>query len=203
MSIVLDAPKTEVAIEDRADLPEYYEVVNGEIVEVSPMSDYAGEVAHRLDKAVSRYLQSNDLGDTTTERLFKIPQLDDPVRNRRPDWAFISYDRWPRDRLFSYRGVARDVVPDIAAEVVSPTDSASDLIEKVREYLRGGVRLVWIVYPLTQEIHAYLPGANQVRVYFAADELDAPDILPDFRASVASLFPPVELPPPSKDEDDA
>ena len=72
------------------------------------------------------------------------------------------------------------MVPDIAVEVLSPSDTTELLNEKVREYLQGGVRLVWVVHCLTQEIHAYLPGAASIRVFFAADELEAGDILPGF-----------------------
>lgn len=201
MSIALEAPETDLAIEDRTDLPEYYEVIDGEIVEVPPMSDYANRVANRLNRAITRYLLTNDIGETGVECLFHIAQNEDTERNRRPDWAYVSYDRWPADRPSPYRGNTRDVVPDIAAEVVSPNDSSGAVIVKAREYLAGGVRLVWIVYPLMQEIHAYLPASNQVRVFFAADELEAGEILPGFRVSVASLFPPVELPPPSDDDE--
>ncbi|MGL6097949.1 MAG: Uma2 family endonuclease, partial [Fimbriiglobus sp.] len=95
----------------------------------------------------------------------------------------------------SFRGNARDVVPDIVAEVVSPNDLADELIAKVREYLRGGVRLVWVVYPLAREAHAYWPGANTVRAYLADDDLDAGDVLPGFRTHVGDLFPPVEPTP--------
>jgi Uma2 family endonuclease len=138
---------------------------------------------------------SNDIGESGTELIYHIPLPNDDGRNRRPDWAYVSYERWPRNRPNPYTGNACDAVPDIVAEVVSPGDTADDLIAKAREYLRGGVRIVWIVYPLAQEIHAYLPGGSQVRVFFAADELDAPEILPGFRTPVATLFPPVELPP--------
>jgi Uma2 family endonuclease len=191
MSTVLDAPDVLIR-----NLPDRYEVVNGEILEIAPMSDYAREVAARLSRAVSRYLDTNEIGEAGVERLFRIPLPEDRARNREPDMYFLSNDRWPRDRPIPYRGNARDVVPDIAAEVVSPGDAADDLIAKAREYLRGGVRLVWVVYPLAQEIHAYLPGANTVRVYFAADDLDAGDILPAFRTPVAALFPPTDRPPP-------
>jgi Uma2 family endonuclease len=180
-----------------AQLPERYEVVDGDVVELPPMSDYSGQVANRLNRAVTRYLDANDIGESAVELLYRVPQVGDHTRNRRPDMAFVSYERWPRSRPISYTGNARDVVPDIAAEVVSPGDSADELLVKVREYLRGGVRLVWIVYPLAQEIHAYLPGVREVRVYLVSDELDAGDILPGFRTRVSALFPPTEPPPPA------
>src|SRR5205085_59732 len=80
--------------------------------------------------------------------------------------------RWPADRPESRTENAWETVPEIAAEVVSPNDEADELLAKVREYLRGGVRLVWVVYPTVQEVHAYWPGATTIRVYAGADELD-------------------------------
>lgn len=170
--------------------PEHFEVIDGQIVEIPYMSRYAVRVANRLKRAVDRYLDQNDIGETGIELLFHIPQPDDLGRNRRPDWAFVSYEQWPKDRPDTFRGNAWEVVPAITAEVVSPTDSADDLTAKVREYLRSGVRLVWVVYPLAREVHAYSPGANTVRAYCATDELDAGDILPRFRTKVPDLFPP-------------
>jgi Uma2 family endonuclease len=171
-------------------LPERFEVVDGRVVGTPEMSAYSNKVAKRLDRAVELHLGQNDVGETDIEALFHIPQPEDKGRNRRPDWAFTSYDRWPKDKPWSFRGNARDVVPDIAAEIVSPTDPADDLIAKVREYLRGGVRLVWVVYPLAREVHAYRPGSATVQVHVADADLDAPDVLPGFRTPVGPLFPP-------------
>ncbi|MDB5310006.1 MAG: hypothetical protein JWO38_4208 [Gemmataceae bacterium] len=207
MPVVIDLLDDVVRAEDNVagpdKMPDHFEVLNGTVVEVAAMSDYAGSVANRLNRAVDRYLDQHDSGESGIERLYHIPQPEDPGRNRRPDWSFVSFQRWPKDRPYSYRGNARDVVPDLVAEVVSPGDSADDLIAKAREYLRGGVRLVWIVYPLAQEIHAYMPNAGQIRVYFAADELDAPDILPGFHTPVSSLFPPIEPPTAASQPDPA
>lgn len=194
MSTVLDAPEFANA-EVATRLPDRYEIVNGKIQELLPMSFYATEVANRLNSAFNRFLLTNDLGHSRIELLFKIPLPEDRTRNRQPDFVFVSHSRWPKNRPIPFTGNALDVVPDIAAEVVSPGDLADDLIAKAREFLRGGVRLVWIVYPLAQEVHAYWPGANQIRVYSAADELDAGDILPGFHTSVAELFPPIDRPP--------
>jgi Uma2 family endonuclease len=195
MATVLDILEESIS-EELVRLPDRYEVVNGEIVELSPMSDYAGQVANRLNREVMRYLIANDIGESGVELLYRIPLPEDRGRNRKPDLSFVSYERWPRSKPFPFTGNARDVVPDLAVEVVSPGDSADDLIAKAREYLRGGVRLVWVIYPLAQEIHAYLPGAKNVRVYLASDELDAGDILPGFHTPVGALFPPTEPPLP-------
>lgn len=201
MPILLDEPELKTGSEEQIPLPEYYEVIDGEIVEVPPMSDFANAVANRLNRAVTIYLLSNDIGETGIELLFRIPKRKDKGRNRRPDWSYVSYERWPKDRLYSYRGNSRDVVPEIAVEVISPGDTVELLNEKVREYLQGGVRLVWVIHCLTQEIHAYQPGSASIRIFFATDELEAGDILTGFRTSVAALFPPLEQTSTATDDD--
>lgn len=206
MPLLLDAPEADLLEEAeglpvetapvRPQLPERYEVVFGEIREWRPMSKYAVRVANRLNRVVNRFLDGNDLGECTVEVGHHIPLPEDEGRNRIPDWAFVSYERWPKDRGEELTGTFRDVVPDIATEVVSPTDPADELLVKVREYLRGGVRLVWVVYPAAREVHAYRPDSRDVRVYLAEDDLDAGDVLPGFRTPVGPLFPPTEPPAP-------
>src|SRR5262249_12157501 len=83
-------------------------------------------------------------------------------RQRRPDIAFVSSERWPIDRPTSLRDDAWDVVPVLAVEVISPTDRASDLLDKVIEYFQAGIRLVWIVYPSQRCIHVF-EAWNRVR----------------------------------------
>jgi Uma2 family endonuclease len=200
MSIAIDESERGTAEIRQPDLPEFYEIIDGEIVEVMPMSHYANRVASRLNRAVTINLASNDIGETAIEDMFPIPTPDDAEQCRRPDWAFISYERRPRDLPDNYTGNAYDVAPDIAAEIVSPTNTSEELISKARDYLRAGVRLVWIVYPIVQEVHAYLPGSNQIHVFFVTDELEAPEILPGFRKPVASLFPVVNALPTVPDD---
>lgn len=187
MAVGLETEAPEVKLPDR------YEVVNGQIVELPPMSFYAGEVANLLDKAISRYLFNNDIGRSRVELQFHMPLPEDPERKRQPDVVFVSYDRWARKQKLPVRGQSYDVIPDLAVEVLSPNDEAVLVLKKVREYLRAGVRLVWLIYPETQEVHAYGPG-GQVRVFLNTDQLTAEELLPAFQVTVADLFPePTEL----------
>ena len=195
MALLLEEPTATSEASIEAARPEFYEVIHGDIVETPPMSDYANGVSLRLTRAVDRHLVGHAVGEGFHEHLFQIPQPGDRTRNRRPDWAYVSYVRWPQDRPWPAQGHGMPVVPEIVAEVISPGDGAEDVLAKVREYLRGGVQLVWVVYPLVREVHAYVLESRTVKVYFAADELEAGDILPGFRTPVAGLFPPIEQPP--------
>ena len=77
--------------------------------------------------------------------------------------------------------------PDLAVEVLSPEDRASEVSAKVGDYLDAGAVLVWVVDPESRTVSAY-GGIQSVRVYRADDELSAEDLLPGFRLKLADLF---------------
>ncbi len=80
------------------------------------------------------------------------------------------------------------IVPDIAAEVVSPNDLADDLERKVEDYLAAGVRLVWVVYPETRIVQVHRRDGTQARLR-EADTISGEDVLPGFTCLVSTLFP--------------
>jgi Uma2 family endonuclease len=81
-----------------------------------------------------------------------------------------------------------DVAPDLLIEVVSPYDTAQEVLEKVILWMRFGVRLVWVVYPSTRSVMVYR-SAEDVSVRQIDDVLDGDDVLPGFRCPVRALFP--------------
>ncbi|MBA4066015.1 MAG: Uma2 family endonuclease [Isosphaera sp.] len=182
MSTVIDA----VA---EADLPDRYEVVNGQVVEVPPMSLFASEVANRIRDELAAYARSSGRGRARNDMLFRMPLPDDGTRNRAPDVAFITFDRWPQDRPLPTRGNPADVVPNLVVEVASPTDEGEDLIAKAHEYLRAGVELVWVVYPRLRQLYAYTAVVTAPRVLTESDALDGGAVLPGFSVPMAPLFP--------------
>jgi Uma2 family endonuclease len=180
------AAEAEVALAPRsetvADEP-LYEVVDGRIVEKS-MGAFQVWVAARL----LRWLFGSDavtrLGEVIHEMLFTI----DPDRNlkRRPDVAFVSYDRWPQGRAVPNEE-AWNVVPDLAVEVISPSNAADEVVKKVGDYFRAGVRLVWVIYPIERLVYVYR-SATDVHILQVGDDLDGGDVLPGFRRPVQDLF---------------
>jgi Uma2 family endonuclease len=170
-----------------------YEEVDGERIERRPMSYYAGKITTRLAGRVIIHLdqQSPSPGEVFVEVIFRLHLPEGASLNRRPDFAFVSVDRWPIDRPMSPRGNAWDVVPDLAVEVTSPTDYAAEQLGKVREYFQAGVRLVWIVYPDQRCVHVY-EAWNRVRILIEADILDGGDVLPGFQYPLDRLFGTVE-----------
>jgi Uma2 family endonuclease len=194
MSTVIDAIP-------EAQLPDHYEVVNGQVVEISPMSAFASEFANRLRDQLAIYAARTNNGRPRMDMLFRLPLAEDGTRNRAPDAAFIKFDRWPENRPMPYRGNPVDVVPNLAVEVVSPTDGAEALLTKAHEYLRAGVELVWVVFPRLRQLYAYTAVDVAPRLFTAADVLDAGDVLPGFSTPMTPLFPiPQDEPEAANDE---
>jgi Uma2 family endonuclease len=162
-----------------------YEVIDGRRVELPPMSAYAGAIASRLVSKLNEFAGPRNLGEAVGEVLFHLPLP--PDRNRRPDVAFVSYQRWARGRQIPPDDNAWDVVPDLAVEVVSPTDVADDILERIEEYFQASVRLVWLVYPRRRTIHVY-ESLTQIRVLTGADALDGGNVLAGFRLPLPDLF---------------
>jgi Uma2 family endonuclease len=107
-------------------------------------------------------------------------------RERRPDVAFVSFDRWARDRRIP-QARSWAVIPDLAVEIVSRTNTADEIAEKLEEYFKVGVRQVWVVYPRQSKVYAYT-STTKVNVLSPGDELDGRDVLPGFRLSITELM---------------
>ena len=168
----------ELAWDDRL-----YEIVNGERVE-KPMASYVVGIANDLGYRVEHHARTGQLGRAYVEQMFVIDAA--KRLERRPDVAFVSYQRWPKKRRLPQTN-AVPVVPDLAAEVVCRTNLAKGVVAKVEEDFRAGVRLVWVVYPDLNQVYVYELPTN-VRVLHQTDELDGGTVLPGFRIKVAALF---------------
>lgn len=160
-----------------------YEIVDGQRVE-KPMAADALVIASVLGGYLIPFARTHRLGRVVIEGLFSINPKGAP--ERRPDVAFVSYARWPRERPVPSTS-AWEVAPDLAVEVVSPSNRAVEVVGKVREYFQGGVLRVWLVYPTEKLVYVYeSPMRNNV--LGLDDAIDGGDLLPGFRLAVADLF---------------
>ena len=164
-----------------------YEVVDGQVVELAPMGAYDIWIASVLLMYLETFARQHQLGRAVQEMLFDLTTVQ---RKRRPDVAFVSYDRWPRQRRVP-RTEAWEVVPNLVVEVVSPTDRVDDVVDKVAEYFRAGVECVWVSLPSQEQVYVY-ESPTQVRILTRADELHGEPVLPHFRLPLTALFDEVE-----------
>jgi Uma2 family endonuclease len=162
-----------------------FEIIDGQRVELPPMGIYAVRIASRLGYFFQLHAQNNNLGEAVVEGLFRLSLPVD--RNRRPDVAFVSYQRWPKAKPQSGRDNAWEVVPEVAVEVVSPSDLVGELMEKIEEYFEAGVSLVLVVFPDQKRMHVY-SSPTQIRVLTRQDTLEGGQALPGFNLPLSNLF---------------
>jgi Uma2 family endonuclease len=154
-----------------------YEIVNGQRQELPPMGAYETFIASELLSYVRPFARDRSLGLAVTEMLFILRR--DPELRRRPDMAFVSCQRWP-DRQPVPRTNAWDVVPNLAVEAISQTNTADDIPLRVREYFAAGVELVWIIFPAESLVYVY-ESPLHVRVLTRNDQIDGGNVLPGFQ----------------------
>lgn len=173
-------PEDLLAITDRP-MPK---LVAGKLVERPPTGQKSDAIAARLLRDIGNYVEDADLGLVNGSRGSYQIFPDDPQKVRIPDASFT-----PKDRL-SATGAAEGhsrVVPALVVEVVSPNDSASDLNEKIEDFLAAGVPLIWVPYPETRSVYVYR-GDGTGTLLRAGDALEGEAILPGFRCEAAKLF---------------
>jgi Uma2 family endonuclease len=141
-----------------------------------------GVVVGNLFRALDSFVRDRKVGRVVIETGFVLAE--DPPSVRGPDVAFISAGRLPAGPV--PEGFWR-LAPDLAIEVVSPSDSAAEVQEKVLQYLEAGTRTIWVVQPRTRTIEVWKPGAD-VRVIREEETLEGGDLLPGWRVEVKSLF---------------
>lgn len=113
--------------------------------------------------------------------------------NRQPDVSFVSSARLPKN----FRADA-DFAPDLAVEIVSKNDKIFENDSKILQYQRSGVKLVWIIDPITKAVDVYRlkTGLKSERL-IGDDELSGEDVIPGFKLKVNSLFEDIAV----EDED--
>jgi Uma2 family endonuclease len=165
-----------------------YEVVDDQVVELAPMGAYEVWIATALVARLATFARQHRLGRAVQEMLFDLTVA--TGRKRRPDVAFVSFDRWPLQRRIP-RTEAWEVVPNLAVEVVSRADSVDYIVDKVAEYFQAGVERVWVVFPSQEQVYTY-DSPTSVRILTRADELSGDPVLPEFRLPLVELFEDIE-----------
>jgi Uma2 family endonuclease len=153
------------------------EFVAGEVVEVVTNS-YASMIAARILARIGTFVDDHKLGHYTGADGGYMVGNDRVI----PDVGFISKSRQPEPSHAPYNPLS----PDLAVEVVSPTDKADSVTDKIVNYLAAGTT-VWVIYPISQEAKVYTPG-HPVGYISSKGELDGGAILPGFKLALSVVF---------------
>lgn len=160
------------------------ELIRGVFCEMTPTGQEHGRIVALLTHELVAHVEMRRLGIVVAgESGVQLEHEPDTVRA--PDIAFTSVERLPVGHVT--RRYAQ-VVPDLVAEVVSPSDRRSEVHAKAQMWVSYGVLLVWVVFPKTRTVEVYRAGAEVVETLTEADSLDGTPVLPGFTYPLSRLF---------------
>ncbi len=181
MATITTAPITLDEFARLARGTEQHELSAGELKTLPPPKALHALIASLLFEVLQNYLRKQGEARAFAEAGYILSR--DPLTIRQPDVSVLSKARIKSADPDGYFEGA----PELAVEIVSPSDSAEDLQVKVDQYLQSGARQVWILYPKTKCIYVFRAG-EQVAVLDASQRLEGGDLLPGFSVAVADLF---------------
>jgi len=188
MAVLRTSPITEADLLRLNAADGRVEVIDGEGVPMTPVGLLHALVAGSVYRALYAYAAEHRLGYVMGDSLIYVLDEDPQMgirQTRIPDASFIRKGRLPAgdDLARPFAGA-----PDLAVEVLSPEDSALEMLAKVRTYFEAGTAQVWLVYPAQQEVHCYHREAAAVQTFRAADTISAEALFPGLKLAVADLF---------------
>ena len=168
---------------DRLQEPEElrYELDEGELIEMTkPKYNPHNRIVMAFTRALLAYLDTNPIGEVlTSDNLFVLG----PTTKRIPDLSFLTTARVHQIGDGDIQGA-----PDLAIEVLSPSDTAAAMRRKVKQYFAAGAKVVWLVYPDSREVEVWESAAGPGHVLGEQDTLSGGGLLPGFSMQVKSIF---------------
>lgn len=158
------------------------ELVRGEVVRRSFPSLRHGVIAVEIAARLLAFVKPRSLGHVFVETGCVTARDPDTVRG--PDVAYVSSERMggqpPPETFLPF-------APDLAVEVISPSQRPKQVREKVQDWFAGGARRVWLIYPRTRNVYV-LRSRTGVQILGPDDSLSGEDVLPGFSCLVSDLF---------------
>jgi len=160
-----------------------YELIRGELRKMAPAGYLHGRIAINMTTPLDCYVRDHDLGVVcAAETGFKLASNPDVVRA--PDVAFIRRDRV--EEVGDVEGYWPGT-PDLAVEVISPSDTYAEVQEKVFDWLEAGTQMVILVMPRKRAVTVYQSMTNIIMVT-EHDTLDGNDVVAGWKIPVRELF---------------
>ena len=161
-----------------------YELIKGELIKVSPPPGYEhGLVAMNIGGPLYEYAKKHRLGNVyAAETGYLLEQ--NPHTVRAADVSFVRRERI--EKALPVKGYWLGA-PDLAVEVISPSDTVGRIEGKVEQWLESGARLVWVVSPKMRSVTAYR-SLTEIVVLTEKDTLDGGEVVPGFHIPVAEIF---------------
>jgi len=158
-----------------------HELSEGKLVTMPPPPFLHALVVCNINRILMKYVDEKRIGGVFVDAGYLLSRAPDRTV-RQPDISYLIKDRLPS----AMKSVYCEGAPELAVEVVSPTDSAAELNRKVQQYLEAGSKEVWVAYPDTRSVHVHRPGGNTYRA--AETDTLTSDLFPGWSVRVAEFF---------------
>lgn len=160
-----------------------YELVRGELVKMAPAGRRHGRLDMRIGWRLAQYVEAHQLGEVhTADTGFRLASRPDTVRA--PDVSFLQQNRMAEvgDVEGYWPGA-----PDLAVEVISPSDTYTDVENKVTEWLDAGTAMVVVVNPRHETVTVYR-SRTEIAILTREERLDGGDVVPGWSLDLQELF---------------
>ena len=158
------------------------ELVRGRIIHLMPTGHPHGYIEVLISALLYNFVKLHKLGRVLGGEIGIFTRRD-PDSVRAADAAFISTERYAQVQSTSFL----DVCPELLVEILSPDDTWSHMHEKLAEYFSVDARLIWVIDPRLEQVHAYR-SLDDVTRLTRQDQLGGGDVLPGFQVSIDELF---------------
>lgn len=164
------------------------ELINGELIVAGGSGGQSTVIGGFMLRKIGNFVDEHKLGYVTGADGHFIFSEEPPVAVI-PDVAFVSKDKMPKPVPREFL----NIIPNIAVEVISPTDRAKDIRQKIETYLKYGTQLIWIVYPASQQVDIHRQSdKTHTETLRIEDTLSGENVLSEFKLSVKDIFASAE-----------
>jgi Uma2 family endonuclease len=171
--------KTLISVEDFDHLIEEefrYELDEGELITLTRPGVVHGRIERRLLVAIQKYLDNQPIGEVFGADILYVLG---PATKRAPDVSIVLRSIDPDQEIQG--------APEIAAEILSPSNTKREMKRKLGQFFASGCKLAWIIDPKTRTVEVWESAAGPLRTLRESDSLETP-LLPSFTCPIAKLF---------------
>lgn len=174
---------TAVELEEMPDNGFRYDLLRGELLQMSPAGREHGRIANEFARVLSNFVVENNLGEVYASETGFVLETD-PDTVLAPDVSFVR-----RERISEIKMVKGFIplAPDLAVEVISPSDRPKKVEEKITTWLDAGTGVVVVLDPrkLIARVHRL---TAETQSYSISDTLELPDVVPGWSVKLSTIF---------------
>ena len=160
-----------------------FEMIDGVPKEKHPMGLFANILATYLSTAINNFALPKKLGMAINETTYKVNENN----SRRPDVSYVEFAKLPAWEILLDDPPLLECAPNVAIEIVSPTNTIPEMDTRIENFFTSGVQLVWVVHPQSKQIYIYESTKN-CKILEIGDVLDGGKVLPGFSLPLAEIF---------------